>query len=252
MDLIEKRNSTKRHPWELARFEVVRDISKSFIKETTSNILDLGSGDLFFIQKLKKLEPTATCYAVDIAFTPEFIKDHKASDIKIHNSIDQLPTGVTFDIIYLMDVLEHIEDDENFLIDLRLRDFVDNNTVFIITVPAYQNLFFSHDTYLKHYRRYTNRTLVNLIEKCNLKEIEKGYFFLSLLAPRYIAVTKERIIGTQRYKNGTDLSNWRGNHIMSQFIKKILIIDYKIQKGFRNIGIKLPGLSNYIVCKKSA
>ena len=115
MDLIEKGNSTKRHPWELARFEVVRDISKSFIKESTSNILDLGSGDLFFIQKLKKLEPDATCYAVDIAFTPEFIKDHKALDIKIYNSIDKLPTGVTYDIIYLMDVLEHIEDDENFL-----------------------------------------------------------------------------------------------------------------------------------------
>ena len=83
-----------------------------------------------------------------------------------------------------------------FLKDFVNSKYVNHETIFIITVPAYQKLFFSHDTFLKHFRRYTNTSLVRLIKKCGLDEIEKGYFFLSLLAPRYLSVQKERITGT--------------------------------------------------------
>jgi len=250
MDLLEKGNSNKRHPWELARFEVVRDISKSYITNRDLNILDLGCGDLFFIQKFKELEPKATCYAVDIAFSKKFIEKHRNTNIKIFNSIDKLPNDLSFDVVFLMDVLEHVENDENFLKSLSFSKYIDENTIFIITVPAYQKLFFSHDTYLKHYRRYTNKTLLSLVKKSDLREIENGYFFLSLLTPRFLSVQKERITGVQRYKNCTDVGNWNGNPVLTHLIKNILIGDYKIQKGLKKIGIKLPGLSNYIVCKK--
>ena len=250
MDLLEKGNSVKRHPWELARFEVVKDISKIYLEKNKGNILDLGCGDLFFIEKFKNFQPNSSCYAVDIAFTEEFIETHKNTTIKIFNSIKDLPDDLTFNIVFLMDVLEHIEDDETFLEDFVNSKYVNHETIFIITVPAYQKLFFSHDTFLKHFRRYTNTSLITLIEQCGLNAIEKGYFFLSLLAPRFLSVQKERITGTARFKNGTDVGNWNANPFLTKLIKQILIADYKIQKGLKKAGLRLPGLSNYIVCKK--
>jgi len=37
---------------------------------------------------------------------------------------------------------------------------------------------------------------------------------------------------------------------MTKFYKNILIFDYKIAKILAKIGIKLPGLSTYIICRK--
>ena len=72
------------------------------------------------------------------------------------------------------------------------KNFVQNETIWFITVPAFQNLFCTHDVFLGHYRRYDNQMLISHTEKANLKTLDVGYFFMSLLLPRYLQVKKEK------------------------------------------------------------
>src|SRR5688500_9605256 len=78
MDLVESENrrsgEIRRHPWELARFEVVCTLLADVLKDDPDlNVLDIGCGDIFFVSRLADRYPKVSFYAVDIAFTDELI-----------------------------------------------------------------------------------------------------------------------------------------------------------------------------------
>ena len=67
MDLSElkKTNSReiKRHPWELARLEVVLKLMNPFLKKENF-MLDIGCGDLFFLEALNNKGVNGQFHAV--------------------------------------------------------------------------------------------------------------------------------------------------------------------------------------------
>tara|TARA_R100000935_G_scaffold16940_4_gene33446 strand:+ start:8135 stop:8899 length:765 start_codon:yes stop_codon:yes gene_type:complete len=252
MDLIEKASDNKRHPWELARFEVVKDILKNIVNDYEGKkVLDLGCGDLFFIEEFSKNKPNTNFFAVDIAFTDAYVHRPLTTEIHIANSLDQWSEDQNFrlDIVFLMDVLEHIEEDLSFLKNLLAKKYITEKTIFVITVPAYQELFSTHDIFLKHYRRYSKRSLNTVVEEAGLVSMDRGFFFFSLLLPRALEVFKERYLKKNNTK-GTGLTRWKYGHFVSITLKRFLIFDYQIHKLFKKIGLGTPGLSNYIICKK--
>jgi SAM-dependent methyltransferase len=262
VDLIEVKNRKNeisvRHPWELARLEVVNKLLKNVIRnENDFNVLDIGCGDIFFISRLSDLYPTINFYAIDIAFTDEIMEKLK-QDIgkrKIHvfKTLDQATPFIkgTADLVLLLDVIEHIEDDKGFLRSLHQNSAVDNETSILITVPAYQSLFCSHDRFLGHYRRYTNRTLHRTIQETGFKKIALGYFFSSLIPPRILQVLKEKIMKPASDQQTTGLVEWNKGQGLTNLIKNFLMLDFAITNAIKKItGISVFGLSNYIICKK--
>ena len=253
MDLVEKLNyNTIRHPWELARFQVSLDLLKMQVDHTKPlHILDLGCGDLFFIKKLKSYFPNATFYAVDIAFKDRFIEDNREDNLLLYTNFDQLilPENISLDLVFLMDVIEHIEFEKDFLKSVLSNTVIDKQTKFLITVPAFQSLFCSHDKFLGHYRRYTNDTLAETLDEVGMKKIKMGYFFFSLLMPRALAKTIEKMKGNEKLSEGTGLSYWDKGSFITSVIKNILILDYRITKGLKKIGVNTIGLSNFAICK---
>ncbi|MBA3664192.1 MAG: class I SAM-dependent methyltransferase [Bacteroidetes bacterium] len=263
MDLVEveKRDSnpiTVRHPWELARFEIVNSLLKDVIKNDPNyNVLDIGCGDIFFISKLSSLYPQTNFYAIDIAFTDDIISKLKkvaaGQNIFLFKSLDEANFHLKkpADLVLLLDVVEHIEDDKGFLKSLHDNKGINNDTHVMITVPAYQGLFCSHDHFLGHYRRYTNTTLLNTLNECGFKKEKLGYFFSTLIGPRIIQVIKEKIIKPDLGKETTGLVEWNKGAGFTNFVKNILLFDYNVYKVIKKItGLSLPGLSNYILCKK--
>ena len=252
MDLLEKSKNNQRHPWELARYEVIKSLlGKHVYDYAGKKVLDLGCGDLFFLNEFAKDKPDADFYAIDTAFTKDFIdSEAKTTNIKLFNSTLELSNEdeIKFDIIFLMDVIEHIEDDKAFLLNIKEKFCIPGQTHIIITVPAFQQLFCYHDNFLGHYRRYTNTNLKEVVKNADFKPLENGYFFIGLLAPRAFEVLKERILG-QKETSGTRLTSWNQGHIVTNTIKHLLILDFKISKFFRRAGLNLPGLSNYLICK---
>lgn len=263
MDLVEVKNRKKeiaRHPWELARFEIVRSLLHTHIRnEENYSILDIGCGDIFFISSLADYYPKVSFYAIDIAFTDEIMEQLKTTingkNIFLFKTLDEAARHLKkpADLVLLLDVVEHIEKDVEFLSWLHGHSSISPETLFMITVPAYQSLFCSHDHFLGHYRRYTNRSLKRTIQTAGFRELKLGYFFFSLLLPRILQVFKEKIAKPDLTKSTTGLVEWNGGSGVTGFIRGVLQLDHKITHAIKAVTrISLPGLSNYILCKKQA
>jgi len=79
----------------------------------------------------------------------------------VHGTIRDLPDAALFDAIFYIDVIEHIEDDREEL-ELAARRLKPGGQL-IILVPAHNWLFSPFDASIGHYRRYTQRSLRDVI-----------------------------------------------------------------------------------------
>ena len=227
------------------------------IPDKTNIIFDIGCGDIFFIENLAGRLPAGRFIAIDPALSEDMVKMYNSNlaplHVKVFDSWEKATQNSTdkADIVLLLDVIEHIADDISFLKSLRANPVITDNTLFVITVPAFQALFCSRDRFLGHKRRYNNRQLKNSIEQAGLREISSGYFFFSLLPLRLLQVFKEKMIpgGTGSDKG---IGNWKGNRIRDTILKNLLITDFKIASFVRSKRFNPAGLSNFMVCKRSA
>ncbi len=85
-----------------------------------------------------------------------------------------------YDLIALLDVLEHVEEDRACLAALGGK--LKPQGRILVTVPALPWLWSHHDTLHHHKRRYTRRTLAGAIAGAGLRVDRIGYFN-SLLFP---------------------------------------------------------------------
>ena len=83
------------------------------------------------------------------------------------------------DLILLMDVLEHV-DDEIALLKKYWRQ-APPGAVFVITVPAFEFLWSAHDDYLDHRRRYTRAQLAQTIRAAGAEPQLLHYYFAAIL-----------------------------------------------------------------------
>jgi len=100
-----------------------------------------------------------------------------------------LPNAVGFgetryDMIALLDVLEHIDEDEASLRALGAR--LAPNGRLLLTVPAAPWLWSDHDVLHHHKRRYTHERMLDVVCAAGLKVEVSGYFN-SLLFPLAVA-----------------------------------------------------------------
>ncbi|MFZ2171919.1 MAG: class I SAM-dependent methyltransferase, partial [Methylococcaceae bacterium] len=98
---------------------------------------------------------------------------------------DNLQLSDKFDLICMLDVLEHIEDDSGALNSLAPQ--LSSNGMLLITVPAYMFLWSAHDEIHHHQRRYTRKKLEDIIVKSGLK-IKYSSYFNTLLFPLVYSV----------------------------------------------------------------
>jgi SAM-dependent methyltransferase len=94
---------------------------------------------------------------------------------------DEVPfTEGTFDLVAALDVLEHVKDDVNSL--AALVRLAKPGAAIIVTVPAHQFLWGSHDRRLHHHRRYGKQQMREIVEAAGA-DIEFETSFNTLLAP---------------------------------------------------------------------
>ena len=100
----------------------------------------------------------------------------------------QLPWQERWDIIFLLDVLEHIPDDQHVL-DQIWNSLAPGGLLFV-TTPAIQRFWTWNDTAVHHQRRYSKRDFRQLAAHCGYEMLATRYFmfFLSpmLLLSRWL------------------------------------------------------------------
>lgn len=218
-------------------------------------VLDIGCGDAFVIGELARTHPHAQFYGVDSALTPDAVAEHSRRlppNVHLFQELDDVPSERAASLVLLMDVIEHIENDRGFLTALLARPLIGAQTRVFVTVPAFQGLFSSHDVFLRHYRRYSNAQLRECLEGTGLDVLDIGYFFSSLLPLRVLQVMKERIAPPSAVPAGTGLSTYAGGRLQTSLFAGVLIADATVSLLLKRIGLRIPGLSNFAVCRTSA
>ena len=119
---------------------------------------------------------------------------HPDVDIRQGALPSELPYDeASFDLVAALDVLEHVEDDgasAHALVSL-----VRPGGWLIVTVPAHQALWGTHDRRLHHLRRYGKRQLLDLFAGCDVDLVRTTPFNIVLSPLAIIYRVGERTLG---------------------------------------------------------
>lgn len=121
-----------------------------------ARVLDFGAGGGQFAGPLKAQGMDLTALEPDQLLQQRL----RAQGLRVAGSTDELADG-SFDYIYTLNVLEHIDDDTAALRSLHAK-LTDRGRL-LIYVPAFQVLYTSMDAKVGHVRRYTRQTLTSRV-----------------------------------------------------------------------------------------
>jgi len=244
MDLSEKPSAdTARHPWERSRAEFFIGVcSELGLLGGAERILDAGAGDGWLADQLAPLtEAKITCW--DIYYT-----DTELTAESVHGSqIERCRTTPDgpFDLVLLLDVLEHVEDDEAFLADLTRTLSPGAHMVF--SVPGWSQLFGGHDRLLRHHRRYHPKQAAALLRAHGFSILREGGLFHSLLPVRIGQVVRERLTGFEEVEDHE--LDWDRGSVVTNAVMTALRLDNALSRWTALLGLPLPGLSWWAVCR---
>jgi SAM-dependent methyltransferase len=254
MDLAEVPGvSFRRHPWEVARARFFRRVyDEAGLLSAPRTVLDVGAGDGYVARTLAAALPVgSSVVCFDAHYSDPDLAQYTATATTGLSFVRQQPTR-RFDVLMLLDVLEHVPDDYAFLGDLVRENLAPGGSV-VISVPAWQPLFSRHDEALKHYRRYSPAACRALLAGAGLSVRESGGLFHSLLLPRLARAATERLLRRLgRQPNApTHLGEWRGGQALSSVLEGALAADNAVTHALRRMKWTLPGLSFWAACKRS-
>jgi SAM-dependent methyltransferase len=136
-----------------------------------SIILDIGAGSGYFSKFLLKNTHCTEAWCVDICYNEE--ADAKESGKTIHYR--KQIGSCNSDLVLLMDVLEHVDDDVGLLSEYVQK--VPSGSTFLISVPAFPFMWSGHDEYLEHKRRYTLPQIESVVCDAGLTLKKSAYYF---------------------------------------------------------------------------
>jgi hypothetical protein len=171
------------------------------------SLVDIGAGSALFSKELLRQKLVTDVVAIDTGYEIE-------SESKGGITYRRSTSYSEFTHFLLTDVLEHVENDEEFLTEIVSE--ADSNSVFFITVPALMSLWSGHDVYLKHFRRYTKLELRQIAEKSGLSVASIRYTYSTVFPLAYL---QRKIAG-----NDPQDSHLRDNSWLVSLILRIMLL----------------------------
>jgi 2-polyprenyl-3-methyl-5-hydroxy-6-metoxy-1,4-benzoquinol methylase len=260
MDLRESGAATgTRHPWEVSRAIFFRDrlVTQGLLRPGT-RVLDLGAGDGYLASVLlPALRPGGAVVCYDSHYGPGLLEQLRRGAPPELTFTDQRPDHA-FDLVLLLDVLEHVADDRALLAGL-VRDLLAAGGALAVSVPAWPGLYTRHDQMLGHHRRYRSEQLEELLRQCDLTVMDRGGLFHSLLAVRATEKLAELVRGVDSQPQvdsapefaDTAVAHWRGGAGISRAVLKALALDGAVGRLCARAGVALPGLSAWAIGRKT-
>lgn len=237
MDLREPQ-PTQRHPWEVARFAAIVDLVAEHLR-AGQRILDFGAGDTWLARALQQRFAN---YQLQIDCVDNVgNSDDSNPQVRLLTAI---PTSQRYDVVLLLDVLEHLADDDATLARI-IRDHTVPGAIVIVTLPAWPQLWSSHDVALRHHRRYSAATATALVHRANLVLLRSGGWFYSLLLPRLAAVVVEKFrpVSEAVPHSAQAVPPW-----LARTAGSMLYADAWLGTALRRV-VPWPGLSWWGVCQ---
>ncbi|MFN3724949.1 MAG: class I SAM-dependent methyltransferase [Allosphingosinicella sp.] len=163
-----------RHWWYRARREVLAALIARKVKPPEgARILEIGCGTG---HNLEMLGQFGHVDAIELDDAAREVASARLGRVVLGARLPELE-GVperSYDMVALLDVLEHVEEDRAALRSIARR--LKPGGAILITVPAFQWMWSAHDVVNHHQRRYSKRTLNAAIADAGLKVDFVGYF----------------------------------------------------------------------------
>lgn len=227
-------------PWEVARACAVATLLGENLREGMS-VLDVNCGDGYLSRSLSTASPGIRVTAVVTDLSEATVARLVPARGVVY--VPDLPAaGRRFELTLLVDVLERIEEDRRFLKRLVWQHVAAGGHV-LITVPAFPSLFCGRDWFLGRYRRYRVKELREVAAASGLTVLSSGYLFGSLLVPKFLI---ERF-AKWRMTPGPGAAGL-GRRV-NFGIAWLLRLENAMMIALARAGIKLPGVSAWVLCR---
>lgn len=202
---------------------IVWTLKRFFQKDSLT--LDIGGGNGYTTYQAKKagfrvclIEPSA---AACINALNRGVADVYCGIVDEESIFDE-----SIEQIMVLDVLEHIECDDDFIKCLEKKMVLGGKI--LITVPAFMCLWSSEDESSGHFRRYKMRELEELMGNRGFRVIYSNYFFEFLFLPiLFVRVWMENLGFIKRFEDRN-----------SEEKETITNKQFKIKSGFVDVIIK--------------
>ncbi len=172
----------EQHWWFVARREVIQSFIKLQMPDSSkANVLEIGCG---VGGNVELLGTSGSYLGIDmhkpaIDYCSEKFPQFSFKCARIED-IPQEFNSNKFDSIYILDVLEHLDNEVEIL--KSASSYLNESGKILVTVPAFQFLWSPHDDFVHHVRRYTKNSLSKILEESGYT-VERISYFNSLLFP---------------------------------------------------------------------
>lgn len=167
------------HFWRVARRRLVLELLERHRPGPAPlRILDVGGACSLIPREMQRFG-AVTVIEPDAA-TVEFSRRELALDVRRGSLPDQLPVEGPFDVVTLLDVLEHVDDDAGAL--RAIRALLRPGGLLLLTVPAVPLLWSAHNVSVHHKRRYLRDGLLPLLVATGFR-VDRLSYHTCLLFP---------------------------------------------------------------------
>jgi SAM-dependent methyltransferase len=177
-----------RHWWYRGRRRIIRAELDRLPLVPGARVLDAGCGSG---RTLEELGRYGEVFGIELDPGAASMARERGCGEVVNGRLEELPwEDATFDLITCLDVIEHTPDDRATLRELRR--VCRPGGFLLVTVPAYQGLWSTHDVANHHYRRYARGPLRAAAEEAGWRVRRMTSFNGLLLAPAAAVRLAER------------------------------------------------------------
>jgi SAM-dependent methyltransferase len=238
--LDDKARLEDRHWWYRGRRRVVAAALARLPRDGSHAMLDAGFGTGRNLDWLSDFGPV---HGIDV--NPQAVARAAAQGHRriLTGTLDDLPyEDGRFGLITCLDVLEHVSDDVTALVELRR--VTRREGFLLLTVPAFQMLFSSHDVAAGHVRRYSLRALAALAVATGWRVVQQTYFNAFLFPIAFARRAWSGRVGTRRPPRSDLL-------VTPASLDLVLEAPMMVEARLVRYGVRLPvGLSILIILQK--
>lgn len=166
-------------PYALAKYNILLDWMGNV---SGKSALVIGSGSGEFCAMLASQGADVTALDIEQRCIDLTQATAKKFGVSLKGTVGQLEHASfneKFDLVIATDVIEHIQDDNASA--KKMRDLVKPTGKVVISVPALQNLMGYHDELLGHFRRYSKKSLLKVLNP--YVHVERVRYFGFFLIP---------------------------------------------------------------------
>lgn len=194
-------NLEEKHWWHKNKRKLIKSLIAKYSQKRNLQILDLGCGTGKNIEELKNF---GKVWGIDNSIDAiNFCKQRGLKNIFLRSSSStQFPNNF-FDVVLVMDVLEHTNDLKTLM---EISRILKKDGLVIISVPAFSWLWSKWDVIHYHKRRYTIKKLSYKLTKYEFSIIKISYVYSFLVIPILLVRLFKTFLKKKNYSSDFQIS----------------------------------------------